>query len=187
MNRILLVVCVLVVVLTSVAGQTAFPAVFSVAQRKQTWRRYTVKDGDFSVSLPTMPVMISSIESERRFPKVGWGRHLRTSLLEDVTYGIDVFDNPNRQSLDEFVAEYKAAARDNVMAEQNVAVNGVPGKQYLIRDVPALMQFFATERRRYRFTVRGADADNPAVKQFFSSIVLGKEMDAVVVSDNLFQ
>jgi hypothetical protein len=72
--------------------------------------------------------MTTSKESERQIPKAGLGRHLRTRL-DGIQYGIDVFENPNKHSLDDFVAEYKTNFKDDFTVERNVVVNDVPGKE----------------------------------------------------------
>jgi TonB family protein len=41
----------------------------------------------------------------------------------------------------------------------------------------------ATEKRLYRFAATGSLAENPGVKQFFSSIVLGKKTEGTKVGD----
>ena len=149
----------------------------------QSWCRYTIKDEEFSVVLPSLPGMMTSKESEREMPKAGLGRHLRTRL-DSIHYGIDVFENPNGQSLDGFVAEYKANFKDALTVERNIVVNGVPGKEFSTpTSPPATVQFFATEHRLYRFIAVGTNIDNAAVKQFFSSIILGKKGEGTQVSE----
>jgi len=156
------------------AGMTLAPS---------NWKKYTVKDEDFAVSLPTIPAMTTSKNSQPRLRKARLERELKTSL-DGVVYSIGVFDNPNpKQSLDEFVAEQNSNSAYDVSAERNLTIDGVAGKEYLSREKPGVAQFFATERRLYRFAAIGAGTDNEAVKKFFSSIMLGKHVYGIEVSD----
>lgn len=153
------------------------------ANAQSSSRRYTIKGEEFSVILPAMPALITSEGAERKILKASLGRHLRT-VLDDVRFSIDVFDNPQGQSLEELVAAFKA--KDDFTAERNIVINGVPGKEYSKgRSVPAIAQFFATERRLYRFIAFGDDIDSAVVKQFFSSIILGQKTDAIEVNEDL--
>jgi len=174
MNRIFLLLCTLLLIVTGVTGQKSKPS----ASDPNTWRRYTIKGEEFSVALPSMPGMTTTKEQERL------GRHFRTRL-DGVQYGLDVFENPNAQSLDVFVSEYQSNSKDALPQGRNVIINGVAGKEFSTTNSPkATVQFFATERRLYRVIALGANTENPVVQQFFSSIRLGKKADdAVKVSE----
>lgn len=118
-------------------------------------------------------------EKERR------QRQLKT-FLDGALYVIDVFENPEpRQSLDEFIAEQNAKSVYDLTTERNLTINGFAGKEYLSRNTtpPTTVQFFATEKRLFRFSAGGGTVENPGVKQFFSSIMLGKKTDGIKVSD----
>jgi TonB family protein len=180
MNRIFSLLCTLALAVTVVTGQDLR---CRSATDPNTWCRYTVKGEEFSVALPSLPGMTTSKESERQIPKAGLGRHLRTRL-DGIQYGIDVFENPNKHSLDNFVAEYKTNFKDDFTVERNVVLNGVPGKEFSTpASPPAMVQFFATEQRLYRFIAVGPNIDNDAVKHFFSSIMLGKKGEGTNVAD----
>jgi TonB family protein len=176
MNRILLLLCLLVVVVTGVTGQESKRF---IASDPQTWNRYTIKGEEFSVVFPTMPSM-ETIKEEGRLV-----RHLRTQL-DGVQYGIDIFENSKGQSLGDFIAEYNKNSQTDLTTGRDIVVNDVAGKEYSAPgSPPATAQFFATERRLYRFIAVGANTDNTVVKQFFFSIVLGKKGSALEVSDGL--
>lgn len=174
MNRMVLLLCTLFLIVTSVTGQKSKD--FN-ASDPATWPRYTIKGEDFSAIFPSMPEMTTTNEKERS------GRHLRTRL-DGVQYGIDVFENSKRESLEGFVGEYQTNPTD-VSTGRNIVVNGVAGKEFSTSGSPkATVQFFATERRLYRGIALGANTENPVVKQYFSSIILGKKAeDAIKVSE----
>jgi hypothetical protein len=155
----------------------------NVPEPPSTWKSYTVKGEEFSVALPTVPAMTSSVTLHLRLQKYRTERHLQTSL-DGVIYSIDVFENPG-QSLDDFIAEQNANSEYDVTTGRDLMISAIRGKQYLSRDKsrPATVQFFATERRLYRFAASGSDAANADVKQFFQSIRLGKPRNATQVVD----
>jgi TonB family protein len=112
-------------------------------------------------------------------------RHLRASLV-GMFYSIEVFENPEpRQSLEEFVAEKNANSEYDPATERSLTVNGFAGKEYSSRNKtsPAMVQFFATEKRLFRFVAGGPPQSRLDVKQFFSSIKLGQQTDGIEVSD----
>ena len=148
-----------------------------------SWSKYTVPGEEFSVALPTRPAMSTNKEFRPRIQRERKERNLRITFA-GVDYGIDVFENPTRLSLEYFVAEYKGDADFIGSAESAVTVDGIAGKEYSTKSSSqARVQLFATKRRLYRFVAVGGNADNAAVKRFFSSISFGKDADAVRVSD----
>ena len=150
----------------------------------QSWNRYTVKGEEFSITLPTLPAMITVEKFQERLKKKRRHRQLVVTA-NGVTYIVDVFENPKpRQSLDEFIAEHNANSQYDLATERSITLSGVAGKEYSpqVKTPPATVQFVATEKRLYRFFAAGAGPENAGVKQFFSSIVLGKT-EGIKVSD----
>jgi TonB family protein len=146
-----------------------------------TWKTYTVKGDEFSVSLPSIPEMKTSKAFQPQIQKERAGRHLRT-VLDGIKYGVDVLENPAGQSLGDFIAEYDATRDFKNSAERNITVDGVAGKEYTSQiEPPARVQLFVTERRFYRFITIGGGTDSKPVEHFFSSIKLGKDVDGVNV------
>ena len=185
MNRIVLLLWTLLLMTPMVTGQTVEPDKRNQRSTQSTWRTYTVRGEEFSVALPTVPAMVSGTVLHPRLQKYRVERHLRT-LLDGVIYSIDVVENPeSMQSLEDFITEQNMNPGFDLAPERDLVVNGFPGKEYLSRNKhqPATVQFFATEKRLYRFVTIGADATNDAVKQFFSSIAFGKPKDATAVID----
>src|SRR5262249_32715173 len=178
MKRVLFLFCVLLFVAGVVEAQESKSIDRS---GPLTWKRYTVKDDEFSVSLPTMPEMKTSKGFRSQIQKERTGRHLRTHV-DGVKYGIDVLENPAGQSLEDFIAEYEATRDFGNSAELNITVDGVAGKEYTSQiEPPARVQFFVTERRFYRFITIGGGTDSKPVQHFFSSIKLGKDVDGIKV------
>ena len=161
---------VLLLVAPAVAGQS-------------TWQTYTVKGEEFSVKLPTLPAMTSSVRLHPRLQKYRVERHLNT-LLDGVAYSVDVIENQETgQSLEDFVAEQNTEMALDLATEREVSINGFRGKEYSSRDKTGTAQFFATERRLFRFAASGSVANNAAVQEFFSSITLSKPEKATEVVD----
>jgi len=148
----------------------------------QSWSRYTVKDEEFSVLLPTLPAMTTTKALRHSDHERQTQRQLETSL-DGVLYTIDVYQNPNpRQSLDEFIAAMSADLKYDPASERAFTVDGFSGKEYSATN-NLIVRFVATETRLYRFMVRGPGVEKPAAKEFLSSIKLGKNPDGIKVSD----
>lgn len=186
LKRILLLLCVLALAALGVVAQTPSDDPPSTGRPNHDdpvwWQRYTVKDEEFSVRLPTVPAMIIGKAFHARLQKERMQRQLKTSV-KGVVYTVDIIENPKPvQSLQEFIAEQNTDSTLDLTTERDLNVNGFAGKEYSLRNktYPATVQFFATKRRLYRFTASGP-AENAGVKQFFSSIALGKNTEGITV------
>ena len=166
-------------------------AAAGIAQAQETgpttteWKRYTVEGEEFSVLLPTLPAMTTTrpMRSDHEYQVQ---RELESSV-DGRLYTIEVYHNVKpTQSLDEFISE-RTDIKCKAASVRTVIVNGYSGKECLSADnnYPAILQFFATETRLYRFLVRGRPykAGGPP-REFFSSIRLGKNTDGIKVSDD---
>jgi TonB family protein len=151
-----------------------------------SWRIYTVKDEEFSVSLPGAPAMMTSNGLRKGGGKRRLERLLKTSY-GGVDYYIEAFENPEpRQSLEQFVAEEGLNSNYDRGTERKLTIDGFAGLEYSSsnNNTPARMQIFATEKHLYRFIARGPGAGQPSVDAlFFSTIKLGKKLDGVEVSN----
>lgn len=168
----------LLLVTPAITGQILEPDKRNNPAPQSTWRTYTIDGEEFSVDLPTMPLMKSRVILH---PQRRTERQLKT-LLDGVLYSIDVFENPEpRKSLEDFIAEQNANSGFDLT--RDLVVNNFRGKEYVSRDQtrPATVQFFTNEKRLYRFSAAGLDATNAAVKEFFSSIRLVKPKDAIEI------
>ena len=172
MNRLALLLLIIAVSIT----QAQEPS-------NRSWSRYTVKDEEFSVLLPTLPAMTTTKALRKGDHERQTQRQLETSL-DGVLYTIDVYQNPKpRQSLDEFIAAMSADLKYDPASERAFTVDGFSGKEYSATNI--IVRFVATEKRLYRFMVRGPGVERPAAKEFLSSIKLGKNTEAVEVSEGL--
>ena len=109
-----------------------------------------------------------------------------TTSVGGVVFYINVFENAKpKRSLADFIAEQNTNSAYDLTTEREVTINGVSGKEYSSRskNLPMTAQFFVTERRLYRFAAAGSPAEHSAIKQFFSSIALGKNTEGTKVSD----
>lgn len=151
-----------------------------------SWRIYTVKDEEFSVSLPGVPAMMTSEGLRKGDGKRRLERLLKTSY-DGIDYYIEAFGNPEPgQSLEQFVAEHGLSSDYDPGTGRKLTIDGVAGIEYSSSSntTPARVQIFATEKHLYRFIARGPGAGQPLVgASFFSSIKLGNKLDGIEVSN----
>ena len=180
-QHISVLVCTLMVAVAVVQAQTSQG---SKSDPSGWWGPFTIKDEEFSIRLPTIPAMTTSKVFNKRLAKDRLEHRLQTSL-EGVVYTIDVLENVEpRQSLDEFIAEENPSSGFDLATERKLMVNDVAGKEYSSgKTPPAVVQFFATKWRLYRFAVSGAGFDHPGVKEFYSSIRLDNKNNGTEVSE----
>jgi len=146
------------------------------------WRRYTVKDEEFSVELPAFPTMVTSEIRRKSDGKRQLVRSIRASTANTV-YNINSFENPEpRQSLEEFIEEHSLGSSFDPATKRILTVDGFAGIEYSSAKM-AVMQFLATEKHVYSFMAVAADTQRPAVQEFFSSIKLGSSPEGTEVSE----
>ena len=175
----------LLTLLLAVAGVSAHALQKTDPKNPQTWQTYTVKGEEFGVALPASPALTTTQTYNRPLKKTLLGRLLITTL-GDVVYSVEMYENVEpKLSLDQFVAEETKESRFDVTTEKKLTVDGFAGKEFssLSKSSPAMVQFFATEQRLYRFAVTGADAKHAGVQRFFSSIRLGQQVSGIEVSE----
>ena len=179
-TKLALVIAVLILA-AGVRAQT------SDAPDPASWLRYTVMNEEFSVTLPTLPGMVtnktfsSALKKERR-------HRLITASADGVTYTIEAYENPKQQqSLAQFIAEQATDSGIDVTAGRALIISEFPGREFPYKQdgKPATEQFFATENNFYRFAAHGASMDHPGVKQFFASIAIGKEQQGTQITDGI--
>ena len=181
MKRILLLAIYITLFVGFVCGQENNPA---EQVRSASWQRYTIKGEEFSIKLPTLPAMTTYKQS-------GWGirrdrreRHLG-AYADGVVYTvISLEDGDPGGALKASIEEIMSSFDWDHKTEQNLTLNGFSGKQYLsTHPLGRTVQVFATKNRFYRFQAFGAKAEDPRVKQFFSSMSLGEKVEGIKVSD----
>jgi TonB family protein len=176
MKRILLLPICIVLLVSFVYGQG------NEQVGSASWQRYTVKGEAFSIKFPTLPSMTTYIQSG--FQKDRRRRYLG-AYADGVVYSIFSLEiGDPRDVLKSSIAEIKAISEWAHETEQDLSLNGFSGKQYFwTNPLGGTLQLFATKNRFYRVQAVGAKADDPSVKQFFSSLSLGKKGEGIQVSD----
>jgi len=146
------------------------------------WRRYTVKDEEFSVLLPAWPTMVTSEVHRKSDGKRQLVRSIRAST-DNTVYSIHSFENPEpKQSLEEFIEEHGGGSSFDPATKRILTVDGFAGIEYSSAKI-AVMQFLATEKHVYSFIAVAADTGRPAIQEFFSSIKLGNNPEGTEVSE----
>ena len=186
--RALVVASVIYLTATVCAAQQPTQSLVSPSSPVQQWQRYTVKGEEFSVSLPALPAMTTQKFSN---PNPQLNRIVRVlgSYGAGIAYAVHAFENPQDQSLEEFI-QYIKPRRSRLREWKeatDISVNGFSGKQIVLseRDVPGVVQFFRTKNHLYQFEAFGALIGDPRMQEFFSSVVLGKKLDGVEVKDGI--
>ncbi|HKY42510.1 MAG TPA: energy transducer TonB [Pyrinomonadaceae bacterium] len=178
MKRILLLPIYITLLVGVVYGQD------NPDEQAASWQRYTVKGEEFSIEFPTHPAMTTYKRSGWGYRRDQWRRHLG-AYADGVVYtvfGLD--DGDPRQALKASIEEIVSSSGSVRSTEKDLSVNGFSGKQYFgSSPLGETVQVFATKNRFYHFRVFGAKAEDPRVKQFFSSISLGKKVEGIEVSD----
>lgn len=177
MKRFLFLSCVLLFVVVDALAQPA--------KEPAPWKRYTIRREEFSVMLPVHPAMQSRKPLVMRLSKE---RQLRTlgAYADGLAFTVQSTENSSpRESLDDYLDhEIFTHSTWDRSSEKELTVNGFQGKQYIAPNkVPGTMQVFATRNHIYRFHAFGATPDDPRVKQFFSSIILGPNVQGIEVKD----
>ena len=155
MKKVVLLFCGMILISSAAMGQTGDRS------DPLTWKRYTVKGEEFSVTLPNLPSVTTTNFFYFRLQK---GRKQREVLAaaNGVTYFIQVFENRKpSQSLDEFIAEENEKLEIDPTTERNLTINEVRGKEYSSRKEStshctvlcygeAFVPIFCDRRRRRR-------------------------------------
>ena len=184
-KQLSLLACVALAATAAMAQpQTASPAVQPRQAELSAWKRYTVDGERFSVSLPTVPAMTTSKTLIWDIRRTQRQRHIG-GYADGAVYAVYVYENVSNQSLAEFIRERNRYGRWDGSSETGVTIGEVKGEQLTSRGKPVneTAQFFAAEGRLYEFSVVGNDAEDEGAKQFFSSIVFGKKVEGIKISD----
>lgn len=181
MKRILLLVIYITLLVGFVYGQETNPAAQGWSA---SWQRYTVKGEEFSIKFPTLPAMTTYKQSREVFRRDR--RQLQLGAYADgVVYSIfSLQDGDPREALRSSIEDIVSSSTWDRTTEQDLSLNGFSGKQYF-RSIPpgGTVQVFATKNRFYYLQAIGATAEDLRVRQFFSSMSLGKKGEGIEVSD----
>ena len=176
---------ILILANAMVQGQSDAPVPQKQAELN-TWKRYTVAGEQFSVTLPTVPAMATTIVDLEKLRTTRRQRMLG-AYADGAVYTVYVQQNPERQSLEDFVAEYRQNGARDSSTERIVTINDIKGKEYSWRDktTSRVTQFFAFYGCLFVFSAGGDDVDDAHMEQFFSSIVLSPHVDGITVADGI--
>ena len=188
MKRILLLICVGLVMGSGAVIRSQQGGGIGPGPGELVWRRYTVKDEEFSVSLPTLPLLTSTQAPRKSDRKLRVVRRLRTSV-NDVYFTVDSLENPDpQQSVEQLVEELGPVSefKFDPATKRHLTIDGFDGTEYSSADngFIVMVQFLATEKHLYRFAAIGREAQRSAMTEFFSSIKLGKALGGIEVSEN---
>jgi len=176
MKRILSLICLLALTASAAAAQEN-----GSVQNESSWQRYTVKGEDFSIKLPLLPAMATGIVFIEREQKLRRERRLGV-YADGVVYTIYSLDAGQiQESYNDSIKEFRSSTAWDLNSEKDLTVAGFAGKQYW--GVTRTVQVFATKKRVYQFQVVGAPGEDPRVKPFFASLMLGKKGEGIEVSD----
>ena len=183
MKQILLLSLLLMIV-SSTVGWSQEPG---MGPRESEWQRYTVDGEEFSVTLPAFPAMATIKVPRKADGKLRLERRLRTAF-DGVYYSIEAFENPKpRQTLQQSIDELGLTSEFGFdpASKRNLTIDGFDAIEYSSskNTLAAMVQFLTTEKHLYRFIAGGPDQERRAVKEFFSSIKLGKTPAGIEVSD----
>lgn len=172
MKRILITLLLLIVSATAVAAQETM------------WKRYTVKGEEFSVNLPALPALTTDHQPKTPESRETWSRRLGV-YADGVVYTIYSLDDGNpRKAMKNGIDGVSGHLRWDANSMQDVTHDNFAGKQFFaIHSLGGTVQVFATDKHYYRFQAVGAPASDPRVQQFFSSLLLGPDLEGIEVTD----
>jgi TonB family protein len=175
MRRFLFSICLLICLTNS--------AVSSAQQND--WKKFTVRDEEFSISLPAVPAMTTT-ERKLRGTSTEVTERVLGAYADGVAYAIFSFENKPERSLDSFIEEQsKITLFQWSPSGRTLSVDRVSGKEFDIPEAPlsGVVQFFSTATHLYQLQAIGAGAADPRVSRFLSSLKFGKASGATAVVD----
>lgn len=172
MKRFLLLSCTLLLVSIDALAQSAPPP--------SNWQRYTVRDEEFSIILPTVPAMTTYKQARTPYQNERTLRELG-AYADGVVYAIYTDDEDPQGALKN--ADKRMISRPPA-SEMGITCDGFAGKLYTFTSpIGGLIEVIATRKHFYEIQAFGASADDPRLKQFFASLRLRKENEGIEVTD----
>lgn len=175
MNRSSLLTCIVLLFALTATAQTPEPQ--TQQADRNTWKTYNVKGEKVSASFPTHPAMTTTTRYQAPGNKKLTDRMVG-AYADGVVYALYTYDNAEPQiSLEDFVVRERGIDRGDVANVRNMKLDRYAGKEYstVNNGLAATTQFFAVKDRHYKFSATGVPADDPRVKQFFSSITFDQK------------
>jgi len=154
-------------------------------QTHPEWSRYTARNEEFSVLLPELPAMNTSVETV----KVGTNRRIRVlgAYMDGVVYSIYTFENLTDQSLDDLIRRnYFLQRQDNqIESQRELSLNGFHGREFVVtnRNSSDVLQFWKTAKNLYVLRTVSPKDSSTSTADFFSSLLLGPKQTGEEVND----
>jgi TonB family protein len=178
MNRILIVSFTLLLLAIDALAQTGS------APPPSAWQRYTARNEEFSIVLPTTPAMTTYTQTRRGFLEKERTQRLIGVYADGIVYTIYSDDGDPQKMLKDSTVSGNSAQGWDPASEQTVTCGDFTGKQYTTTHaLGGVVQVFATKKHFYRIQAFGATSADPRVQQFFSSLTLGKNNEGIQLSD----
>ncbi|OLE51954.1 MAG: hypothetical protein AUG51_20390 [Acidobacteria bacterium 13_1_20CM_3_53_8] len=154
------------------------------ASDESAWKRYFVRGEEFSVLLPELPAMTTSVNF---VPKLNAERQERVlgAYADGTVYAIFTYENAKKKlTLEDFISEFQAA-RGQITFQRDLNLKGFKGKQFLL-NIPGCdgsVRFYATKKHTYILEVVSSHGDRSAVERFFNSFQLENSPTGQEVTD----
>jgi len=163
----------MVIFMSNAVGWQLAPQTSSRRERTPEWERFTVRERDFSVLLPSAPAMTTY--DERKESVTGLRRrHLIGVYSNGVVYAIYVFER--RQGLNAFIDEFRKEYGQTGELKRKLKVSASDGVEYGFQNeaMNGVTQYFVTKHNLYVFQAQSSLlVDSTAeVSRFFDSIGL---------------
>lgn len=147
------------------------------AQKQAPWDRYTIRGGEFSVLLPTLPAMTTY---DKAMNPSQQARNVIAAYSKGVVYAIHVYYRNG--SLEDFIAGHST-----VKSNREVKVGQFVGKEIVVQlaTTKNITQYFVTKRYIYSFVARSSAIKNSEadVARFFESIKFDSTEDYIAIVD----
>lgn len=151
-------------------------------QTPSAWDRYTLKGGEFSVLLPTVPAM-TTYELKSDPTSKGRHRHIIGAYSQGVVYAIYVTER--RESLEDHISNSRYSPSAGFKRE--LTIGGFRGREYASQDskIKRMTQYFITNRFIYTFMAQGSHLGNPdlGIPRFFESIKFEANAACIAIVD----
>lgn len=147
------------------------------AQKQEPWERYTIRGGEFSVQLPTLPAMTTY---DKALNPSQQARHVIAAYSKGVVYSIYVYYRNG--SLEDFIAGHST-----VKSNRDVKMGQLVGKEYVLQlaTTKNITQYFVTRHYIYSLNARSTAMENPEadVTRFFASLRFDSSEDYIAIVD----
>ena len=178
MKRVLIVSFTLLLLAIDALAQSG------MAPPPSAWQRYTVRNEEFSITLPTVPAMTTHRQTRQAFIQKERTQRLIGVYADGVVYTIYGDDDDPQKMLKNSMGQVTSGQGWDPATEQTVTSGEFTGKQYSsTHALGGVVQVFATRKHFYRIQAFGATAADPRVQQFFSSLRLGKNNEGIQLND----